>query len=153
MTKKNYEPITFGDIQKGDRLRVRYTDGGRERGSNKAYRPEACVSVTRVIVAETELLALNKAWLDEDGHTVVHRDWDDLNIVRISGEKVEVPVRIGEVWTAKELDALRNWEIPDKLMARKLGRTKASVSVKRSALRKAFNLQLMENTGKLVSMK
>lgn len=147
MTSTNHEPITFGDIQKGDRLRVRYTDGGRERNSNKSS-GATCVSLTRVIVANTELLALNKAWLDEDGHTVVHRDWDDLSIVRLSGVKVEVPVRTGEIWSAKELEALRNWEVPDKIMARKLGRTKASVSYKRSMIRKAFNNQLLQNTTK-----
>jgi hypothetical protein len=99
------------------------------------------------MVAEVEHLALDKAWLDRNGHTIVHRNWFDLNIVRLSGSREEATNRSGEVWTAKELEALENWDVPDRILAKRLGRTKAAVSVRRSMLRRKFNSQLLKNKG------
>lgn len=140
------EPITFNDIQKGDRLRVRYTDGGQERTTRMTNLPHMSVSVTRTVVAEVEAKALDMVWLNRKGHAIVHRDWDDLEIVRLSKVEPEpVTVRSGEVWTAKELEALTDWDVPATMMAARLGRTVAAVNVRRSMLRKQFNKQVTKN--------
>lgn len=72
------ERIGFDEIKAGDLLSVSYQEGP----NNSMY------SVTRSIVATAAVGALNKVWLNEDGHTIAHRGWDKLRIVRLEGSSV-----------------------------------------------------------------
>lgn len=127
--------IGFDEIQAGDRLRVRYTVGGREATADLGI-PSKSVSVTRTLVSEVCVRPLDSVWLSEDGHTVVHRKWDDLSIVRLSGPEVVVEDRTGLPWTAEEEAALRVWDKPDASVAAQIGRTRAAVMQRRGVLKR-----------------
>lgn len=93
-------------------------------------------SVTRTLVAEAAVSVLGKVWLSEDGHTVVHSGWDDLEILRLSGEARVVESRRGLPWTAEEDAVIRDWTRTDKMAAVQLGRTYSAVCVRRSMIRR-----------------
>lgn len=85
--KPNRNRIRFEDIQEGDRLRVRYTEGDRWEdqdmwGHGNTPRG-ASIGVLRTIVSEAKLQPLENVWLSEDGRTVVHKDWAQLEIIRL----------------------------------------------------------------------
>lgn len=131
----NARQISFGEIEVGDRLRVRHSVGGNARGQHVAsYGPVS--SVTRTLVAEVAVRPLETVWLSADGHTVVHSGWDDLEILRLSGEAREVVSRRGLPWTAEEDLAVRDWTRTDRMVSAQLGRTYAAVCGRRSMLRR-----------------
>jgi len=70
--------ITFDEIQRGDRLRVTHVLGG-----HTAYFTDDG-GVTRTVTAVAEVSALDKVWLNEGGHTVAHRGWKGMKIVRLT---------------------------------------------------------------------
>lgn len=85
--KPNRNRIRFEDIQEGDRLRVRYTEGDRWEDQDMwghANTPRgASIGVLRTIVAEAGLRPMESVWLSMDGRTVVHKDWAELEIIRL----------------------------------------------------------------------
>ena len=133
--RTNRKRIGFGDIAAGDRLRVRYTEGGSERGASVVGGLRS-ISVTRTMVAEAAVMALDRVWLTSGGHTLVHREWDDLEIIRLSDEPMVVRDRTGKRWESWEDEALRDWSKSGKMVGLQIGRTKASVETRRNALRK-----------------
>jgi hypothetical protein len=128
------EPIVFREIEAGDRLRIRFTEAGS-------------VQREKVVVSEAFHLAMDKVWLNEAGQPIVHRDWHDLSIVRLSDHEKNVIPLMNAPWTQEDLEAIQQWDIPDKVMAKRLGRTKASVTTRRSAIRLAFNKALLKERG------
>ena len=150
MKAKGDKPrITFDEVRAGDLLRVRYSEGAGNTslipGNSSANANAACVGVTRVMVTTPHLKALDTIWLNEKGYPVVHRDWEDLDIILLKGEEREFSltpkpkerkVREGG-WTPESVEMLNEmWELPIKEIAEKLGRTEKAVSSKRRNLRK-----------------
>jgi hypothetical protein len=95
-------------------------------------------SVTRTLVATVAVKALGTVWLSADGHTVAHTGWDDLEIIRLSGEVLEVENRSGLPWTEEDMQVIRDWGKSDRIVAAQLGRTYAAVVGRRSMLRKGL---------------
>ena len=95
------------------------------------------------MVTRPHLKALDSVWLSEKGYPVVHRDWQDLDIILLEGEPrdfvlkpKERKVREGG-WTPESVELLNEmWELPIKEIAKELGRTEKAVSSKRRNLRK-----------------
>jgi hypothetical protein len=85
--KPNKNRIRFEDVQEGDRLRVRYTEGDRWEDQDMWKPPGAAVGrsigVLRTIVSEAKMRPLENVWLSSDGRTVVHKDWAELEIIRL----------------------------------------------------------------------
>lgn len=85
--KPNKNRIRFEDIQEGDRLRVRYTEGDRWEDQDMWGCPKsrvgASIGVLRTIVSEASMRPLDSVWLSSDGRTVVHKDWAELEIIRL----------------------------------------------------------------------
>lgn len=85
--KPNKNRIRFEDIQEGDRLRVRYTEGDRWEDQSMwgcANSPKGrSIGVLRTIVSEATMRPLDSVWLSSDGRTVVHKDWAELEIIRL----------------------------------------------------------------------
>ena len=85
--KPNKNRIRFEDIQAGDRLRVRYTEGDKWEDGNMwghaGSAVGASIGVLRTLVSVAEVNALDKVWLSSDGRTVVHKDWAELEIIRL----------------------------------------------------------------------
>lgn len=75
------EVISFEEIKAGDLLSVSYEV---EKQTHKL------AQWSRSIVSYVAVSALDKVWLNEDGHTIVHRSWDKLRIVRLDPESVRV---------------------------------------------------------------
>jgi hypothetical protein len=71
------EVIGFEDIKAGDLLSVSYE---ADKQTHKL------AQWSRSIVSYVAVSALDKVWLNEDGHTIVHRSWDKLRIVRLDSE-------------------------------------------------------------------
>lgn len=148
MRAKGDKPrIAFDDVQAGDLLRVRYSDGAAKTsmipGEGGANASSACVGVTRVIVTRPYMKALDSVWLSEKGYPVVHRDWDDLDIVLLEGEprgvmvyaNVEPPAP--RKWTDEEVETLNElWAEPNDRIAAQMGRSTHSVNQKKRQLRK-----------------
>lgn len=140
--KPNRRRIGFEDIVRGDRLRVRYTEGGSEK---TAWLGDGsrCVSVTRVLVAEVDSLVYDRAWLSSDGVPVARRDWTDLEIIRLSEEVEVAPVEYnldalgsaGGTWTEADLEVLADESLSSDDVAELLGRTVNAVRKRRRRLR------------------
>lgn len=85
--KPNRNRIRFEDIQEGDRLRVRYTEGDRWEDQSMvgcANSPRGrSIGVLRTIVSEAKVRPMESVWLSSDGRTVVHKDWAELEIIRL----------------------------------------------------------------------
>ena len=85
--KPNKNRIKFEDIQEGDRLRVRYTEGDKWEDQDMWSPPGAAkgrsIGVLRTIVSEATMRPMDKVWLSSDGRTVVHKDWAELEIIRL----------------------------------------------------------------------
>lgn len=85
--KPNRNRIRFEDIQEGDRLRVRYTEGDRWEDQamigHANTRIGASIGVLRTIVSEAGVRPMESVWLSMDGRTVVHKDWAELEIIRL----------------------------------------------------------------------
>jgi hypothetical protein len=85
--KPNKNRIRFEDIQEGDRLRVRYTEGDRWEDQDMWGHPNtprgASIGVLRTIVSEAKMRPMESVWLSQDGKTVVHKDWAELEIIRL----------------------------------------------------------------------
>lgn len=93
------------------------------------------------MVAYPFIKPLDSVWLDTNGRTVVHKDWDDLDIILLEGEPrggmlpKERKVPPGG-WSAEEVETLnRLWDQPLAKTADYMGRTVKSVSSKRRQLR------------------
>jgi hypothetical protein len=71
--------ISFDEIEAGDRLRVSHVVGSVHEYTEN---PDG---VTRSVASVAYLKALENVWLNADGHTVAHRSWKDLKIVRLEG--------------------------------------------------------------------
>lgn len=85
--KPNRKRIRFEDIQEGDRLRVRYTEGDRWEDQDMWGTPNSrrgtSIGVLRTIVSEAKMRPMESVWLSMDGRTVVHKDWAELEIIRL----------------------------------------------------------------------
>lgn len=85
--KPNKDRIRFEDIQEGDRLRVRYTEGDRwedqDMWGHTGTAKGASIGVLRTIVSEAKMRPMESVWLSMDGRTVVHKDWAELEIIRL----------------------------------------------------------------------
>ena len=91
--KPNRNRIRFEDIQEGDRLRVRYTEGDRWEdqgmyGHGNTVKG-ASIGVLRTIVSEAKLRPMESVWLSSDGRTVVHKDWAELEIIRLDNAEAK----------------------------------------------------------------
>lgn len=146
--KKNGRRIPFDNIQSGDRLRVRYSEGGGAKFSNSTsiqgltgVRNKGCVGVTRTAVSTAHFKALDLVWLDESGRTVAHRDWDEMEILLLEreGEEYEPSSdkpKMGR-WEEDEIKFLTdNWDRTDHWIGWSLNRPKMSVYQKRRNIQK-----------------
>jgi hypothetical protein len=145
--KRNQARISFDKIEAGDRLRVRYSDGG---GVVAGYSGKGvqgmtgvvskCVGSTRTMVSTAHFKALDRVWLDEKGNTVAHRDWHELEILLLerSGQPYEPDTnqKTGR-WSSEEVEYLRdNWDKTDQQLALEMNRPCASIYQKRRNIRK-----------------
>lgn len=155
------QKIVFDEIRAGDRVRVRYCDGGMWKGGGMRggyARSGAGSGVIRTMVAVVvEQAASGTVWLDAQGNTIARRGWTDMEILRLSGGTVEGPslgsmvdgvravggaVRSGAAWTPVEIEALFDWGVPTPMLAARLGRTVGAVSGRRSMLKKQMLEQM-----------
>lgn len=71
--------IRFEEIQAGDRIRVRYNESDQ-----RGYYNNSAIDVkTHCITSVASLLCLDKVWLTEDGYTLAHRNWHQMEIYKL----------------------------------------------------------------------